>query len=643
MRPVGRVVVPSTIFFPRVATTKTGGGSDFGLTLHSWQSATVRLYRLVDGTYKRMQEARFGRPEAMFQWMRERVRKGKSAWIVTPNATAFLAISRWFEHATTCTSVWSHAQRSADRVEADHSGSSKIVLTGLGGSGRANFVKWRDEYAVWTATSYPNYFGTGDVAGSERCGSKDGTNDHGSTNVADECSKDCQRDCGLEGHFASLLEWWRLNGAGRFGVTIGQLSVNVLRSTVSRSTLCTHGHMEGHTLERQSCFGGRSQTFFFGRGRVGGYRRMRGAPVPVPRETLEHPWTIAHIDVRSMYPTIFRDEQFPVKFIKHVTECSPTDPIDAARSCGVIASVQIETPVPHYPRRTDRGIDYPVGRFVTQLAGPELLKLSTEGRILKCHRMNIYRMGQAFASFAASMLKARKNANCAGRASEESIVKLLSNSLSGKLAQRKGCWVRDSARDCPGKWGEVVSVNAQTGVCVRRRWILGRCERYDSARHPSGPYTAAYSYLTSYGRLWLRRLMEMCPPRTVVSVDTDGLWVAPDAAEALGSHPDLFGDDPGQLRVTGRANDYQFFGPKHYRVDDDWVLSGFSQTPVGECHSDVWDIQHINPIHPPPNGPPVVAVTRSQRKNLPIDASNAIVGTDGWVVPRHVPRGTLAE
>jgi hypothetical protein len=84
VQPAGRSVVPSTIYFPRVQTTMTGGGADFGLTLHSWASATVRRYAMAKVGWEAPQEARFGNPEAMFQWMSERCRKGRTAMIVVP-------------------------------------------------------------------------------------------------------------------------------------------------------------------------------------------------------------------------------------------------------------------------------------------------------------------------------------------------------------------------------------------------------------------------------------------------------------------------------------------------------------------------------------------------------------------------------
>jgi hypothetical protein len=415
----------------------------------------------------------------------------------------------------------------------------------------------------------------------------------------------------------------------------------MLRATVARNTLCTHSDSEAHTLERQAAYGGRASTFCFNPIGVRGRSPDRIRNLADAQLRDRRPVALYQIDVRSLYPTLLRDCEFPVKLLSSPRACEPAEVVDAAKHLGVIASVVIRSPSPYYPRRTAKGIDYPTGQFSTVLTGPELLKLSTEGEILKCHTMTLYKMGRAFASFAETMLRLRSEAAFARDASDERVIKLLSNSLAGKLAQKAGRWVRDSKRDENGRWGELTTVHAQTGRVTRRRWILGQCYRWDAEKHPAGPHTSAFAYLTAYGRLYLRSIIEKCPPRTVVSVDTDGLWILPDAAEALGSYPDLFGDSPGRLRVTATAHDGQFFGPKHYRVDNQWVLSGFSQTPADPFDSEVWEEQHVNPVVPAPNGPPVRTVTRSQRKSLPIDSGNAVVGADGWVVPRHIPHRSI--
>lgn len=339
-----------------------------------------------------------------------------------------------------------------------------------------------------------------------------------------------------------------------------------------------------------------------------------------------------------MYPWLLREHWYPVKLLSYRENVPPRAPVELARDLGVIADVLIDTRVPEYPRRRGDRIDYPIGRFQTTLTGPELLALSSDGEIIKCHAMATYRMDRPFCGAVDAMLRARSDAEGVGDANGASHSKLMNNALAGKLAQRAGGWQRESRLDSPGEWGESYHYDLRTGARVRARHANGWCWTWTPDASGRGPYTFAFAYLAAYGRLTMRRWREALPARAVVSQDTDGLWVTADGIEALAALCAEGDQLAGSLRVTATAHTGTFYGPRHYCVDGEWTLAGFHHpTVMDDGHTirdtfdqSIWAERHF--------APPSETIRRVRESHLTLSDIGGEVGPDGWVTPRRVGR-----
>jgi DNA polymerase type B, organellar and viral len=331
-----------------------------------------------------------------------------------------------------------------------------------------------------------------------------------------------------------------------------------------------------------------------------------------------------------MYPAILAREHFPVRHYSYRYDPPAREPQELAHSFGVIARVTIETDTPEYPVRRGGDIHYPVGRFQTTLTGPELLALRKDGKVLKCHAMMLYEMGRPFKQAAECMLAAREEAKKYGDGAWEAFSKLVANALAGKLAQRKGEW-QERRRKAPAQsWGEWTESTGKSGLVRRYRAVAGLVWEYIRDKHGAGPCTFAFAYLTAYGRLQMRRIREKCPPETVISQDTDGIWVTTAGGIALKDAGLLAKTGPGFLRFTEQAEAARFFAPRHYWTPQLWRLAGFSHGEYNPFTQEVLSSVKLNPLHWSAIARPTATFLRTNAKKLSPVLRSAELDQWGW-------------
>ena len=336
-----------------------------------------------------------------------------------------------------------------------------------------------------------------------------------------------------------------------------------------------------------------------------------------------------------MYPYLLRECLFPVRHYSYRDRCAAREPQDVAEDFGVIAHVTIRTRVPEYPLRTSKGVIYPTGTFQTTLTGPELLQLRKDGAVMKCHRLTIYDLGRPFQAAAAELIRMRESARANGDLAWEWFTKLVSNALAGKLAQKRGEWVERRDVVPETQWGEW-TIGTNDGVVRRRyRTIAGLTWEYLADKLGGGPARFAFCYLTALGRLHLRKIRSLCPPNSVVSQDTDGLWVTQEGLNALIASNALGGSSAGCLRVASQVSAARFFGPRHYWTDAGWTLAGFSAPTVMSNGLEVVDHKRLNPLCWSPDEPPLATFTRQRRVKLDVKRTGQVVDADGWAHPVH--------
>lgn len=635
LKPANRVTAPGVVLCIVVQTESAEAACGRGIRVKRFHRAYAQRNTYRNGKWNRGEIIGLNSPEEVREWVLTSAVPTRVNWVLCPVASEVLTLIRWWEHAERIGVTWKGPRVAGQSPLSADDASEGVVLTSLVVRGVPDIISYRESSVAFKWVSGRQYFpdGPADPASHRRPAAGDGGEDL--SPGGGPAARSVREVDAWASAFLALTDWWRVVSTAPFSATVGGLAWGLLRSWCPVRTLCTHSDSDVHALERSSAFGGRATTWYIGS--IGNGVLRPDSVVTAKGDTVvrQLPGPVTQVDVRSMYPTIMRDSEFPCKLQSYREGVPVKDLLQLCEGFGIVARVTIRTQVPEYPYRSDPYVTYPIGQFVTTLTGPELLQLSKDGEIVKCHAMAVYRLGRPFVSYATRLLSLRSAAQRANDVTATSFSKLLANSLAGKLAQRKGTWQRAEAMDSPGTWGESFQLNLTTQRTTRHRHIAGVAFRWCDDPSGSGPHTAAFSYVAALGRLAMRRVREIAPPRSIVSQDTDGLWVLPPALERILDQQGLVGVEPGQLRIEGSVCNARFFGPRHYYTDGTWTLSGFHQPTVSADGLRVEDSYDTSLWSMRTPVAPSETITVRRESTLKLEMPGVDIDPDGWSRPRR--------
>lgn len=571
-------------------------------------------------------------PLELWAWMHSNARRNSRNYVVSPVASDTLTLAQWWEEIVSTGTAWEPV--GSKRTGAPEDGTTRFRRLVLRGT--PDIIDYTRYGYRWIWLSGRQYLPLEEEQISSHLGipwidTKEPDPDHGRLlRTARERSHLWMRA------FLQLTDWWQANSTSSWGFTAGQLAMGVMRSHLEPKALCTHNCPRTHQLERRAAFGGRCSTWYVGD--VGPVQESGTVATPAPARSkygrIDGPLFL--LDIRSMYPTILRDQTFPVRRFSYRENVPTRELLEHCRTYGVIASVTMETGVAEYPVRSGTRITYPTGKFQTTLTGPELVQAGKDGKLLKCHEMALYDTAPVFKKAAGALIDMRERARADGNWAWEFFAKLLGNSMGGKLAQTRGRWLERRKMGPAVEWGEWFEGRGKGGKPRRFRAVAGLVWEWVTDEQGAGPHTAAFDYLTAYGRLWMRRLRAMCPIESVISQDTDGIWVLSPAVDALRKNGVTFGDSAGDIRIASASEYGRFFGPRHYYTQSGWTLSGFN-SPVMDV--DGMGLSHTHETNPIRSGTPDVPnalYTVHKRAHLKLEVPFGVVNQFGWIGPKLI-------
>ena len=144
------------------------------------------------------------------------------------------------------------------------------------------------------------------------------------------------------------------------------------------SRLKVHTSIDALTLERASYYGGRTEIFFQGK-------------MPKRKYYI--------VDVTSMYPFVMQNFKFPISCIGRITRPDVKTLIKKTDEYGVIANVDINTEINCLPKRHNNKLTFPIGRFNTTLAQPELKLALDLGIVENVNIGYLYHMDYIFKDY----------------------------------------------------------------------------------------------------------------------------------------------------------------------------------------------------------------------------------------------------
>lgn len=640
LKPGVRATAPGVLFSVVVDPDVESGGAVGRDTLYTWGGADVCVSHWRRGKWSVTKGARCDTPESLEKWMQANADRSRRNYVVTPNAQETLAIGGVWESIDSGPVKWIPQNTKWSAKKAGVTDPRCSVIRRIACSRRVTILDYKRQKVRWVWVSARQYFSADEESIADSVGYQWESAPTTPTPEQPVHRLAKERSAMWLGAFASLCTWWRVHAKAPFGLTGSALSVGILRTHIKPKELVSHNHGTVHRLERDACFGGAARTWYYGDvGRPMNFHTEEiPAPTPSPYGSIDGPLT--HVDVRSMYPWLLRECAYPTALTNYRLDHSPRDPQMWSEECGVIARVTIETETPEFPYRQGSHIVYPVGRFTTTLSGPDLLALKGCGRVVKCHAMARYRLGAPFKAAAGAMIDMRESARNLRNKGWEAFAKTIGVGLAGKLAQTRGEWVERPRHPAKERFGEWYETTSKAKGMRRFRAIAGCVWEYVKDTTGSGPYTAAFAYLAAYGRQHMRRLREMCPDRSVVSLDTDGMWILPGAVRALERKLPCDQRRAGDLSVDPPISAARFFDPRHYYTTIGWVLAGFSSPLVRDHGKRASDTQRMAPAPRPGGRAPVAFVIRQRSLSIAIEAHGVSIGKDGWVTPKRRTMGT---
>ena len=291
--------------------------------------------------------------------------------------------------------------------------------------------------------------------------------------------------------------------AGNFCLTLGSQAMSIFRHRFMDHPIQIHADKSVDALERKSAFGALYQPFFAG----------------------EATGSIYHyLDTNSMYPWCMRAFDAPWRLVSHggALPVATLERIMAEHLC--IATVEIETDHQHYPCKLDGRTIYPIGRFTTTLATPDLRHALDHGRVLRVLEYASYDGAHLFDSFVDALWARRVNCAANNDPYGAALCKGWMNALYGcwggwrfeHIVEARGDFLPDGA-------GELYDMAAQE---QRHYVVLGGTmysERRKGATHNGFP--AIMAHIAAYGRQRMWSLAANAGRGHVLFVLSDGLIV----------------------------------------------------------------------------------------------------------------------
>jgi len=302
------------------------------------------------------------------------------------------------------------------------------------------------------------------------------------------------------------------------------------------------------------------------------------------------------LDVNSMYPFSMRDLTVPIRPIAKVRNMDIAKLKELLeKDTPIIARVQLNIPnnvyIPPAPYRhpITKKLIFPVGRFITTLASPELKIVLPY--IERIELAVVYKGAKIFKEYVEYYYQKRQEAKERGDKVNDMFYKLLLNSLYGKFGEKRKLqkMVADLKIDhsvlfITPKGKRLVVVDGLLIEVIPKEVDYGR-------------FTAISAFITSQARAYLWKLMNLVPRDKLLYCDTDSIHIIGDFDYkkylSLYLEPENYGPKTeqvesgnirieataktstlGLLKVEKRAKEGVYLAPKTYKLDNNIKIKG---------------------------------------------------------------------
>jgi hypothetical protein len=239
----------------------------------------------------------------------------------------------------------------------------------------------------------------------------------------------------------------------------------------------------------------------------------------------------ALLDFGNAYLTVAANHPLPAGRMAHYRDLEQRYRRSPRSWGSIVAECELDTPVARYPLRTATGVFYPVGRFTTTLAGPEIGWADQAGHLVRVGPGYLHRTSSALRPWARWCLEVIDPAERATAPVVKAMVKQWGRSVIGRFAGRQA-GVRDVGPQIYPHWHyqpAVVGWGGTPGAMVNmagRQWLYRFDQDGDDA------YPAVLAFVESYVRVALGKVLEALGETVWLTCDTDGVVIDLSAARS---------------------------------------------------------------------------------------------------------------
>lgn len=369
-----------------------------------------------------------------------------------------------------------------------------------------------------------------------------------------ELSTYCRNDVLIEYlNFKSFQTFLAECNIGRLCYTRGSCAMSAYLLRYYRERIYIHNNREAIAIERESYRGGRVECFYI------------GTPKAPPYYV---------IDVNSLYPYVMQQYEYPVRYVKQVYDCSPSEVASYLDRYSMVARCILDAKEPVYAMKRGRTL-FPIGRMKAALCSPELEYACVHNDLVKVVHGVLYERADIFSSFVTAIYDLRQEFKSAGNDEYQEFCKYLMNSLYGKFGQKAEIWKKIG--DCPNEPDRVeILIDAQKDGIRKLRYLTGTCEELVRYGESFDSFPAISSHVTAYARMMLWSLMQKAGKGHYLYCDTDSLIV--DATGLKNLECELSETELGKCKLEQTTQTLIIHGPKDYVTDAKTVIKGIRKS-----------------------------------------------------------------
>jgi hypothetical protein len=320
----------------------------------------------------------------------------------------------------------------------------------------------------------------------------------------------CARDVDvLAAAVLALMDHWDAYGLGNWALSGAACGFRAMRHMLPAKSITLIDSPDSSANERAAIYGGRRYCWRHGDQPPGRYSELD--------------FTMAHATTAANYVMpVKRGSWFDSLPMNHRA-------IDSDLAV-IIAEVEIETDVPRFPVRAGGRVWYPVGRFKTTLASPDIAWARDLGCLRSIGRGQFHYTSGVLRPFFRRVIETGAPGNDQYPDIVRAMWKQWGRSVAGKFGQR-GYKVTPTNMLSDKPWHYEKATDWETG---EEYWLVhygGIVHEAHQDGDGASAYPAVLAVIESHERVALGKAAELLGPGVVIQCDTDGLWVDMGALE----------------------------------------------------------------------------------------------------------------